>query len=124
MATQPIGQSKPRREMVEVKAPEQYKFSKPGATVEGILISIDQAIVNGKPAMEYMFKLENGERLTCLGTADLDKKITPEHLGHFLTVRYESDDSSFQKAGQNAMKRFKVNVSRNIEPGWEHLKAS
>ena len=115
---------KPRREMVEVKSPEQYKFSRIGAQIEGILISIEPIEVNGKPTKEYMFRLENGERYTCLDTADLTKKIEPEMLGHFLTVRYESDDASFQKAGQSAMKRFKVTASKIPEPGYEHLKAS
>src|ERR1035438_5286137 len=113
MATAPI--NRPRREMVEAKSPEQYKFTKIGATVEGILISIDQTQVNGKPTMEFMFQLENGDRLTCLGTADLDKKIQPVHIGHFMSIRYESDDSSFQKAGQSAMKRFKVMVAKDKE---------
>lgn len=126
MATQamPPQTQKPRREMMEVKAPEQYKFAKVGATLEGILISIEPTIVNDKPTREYMFKLENGDRITCLETADLAKKISPDQLGHFVTIRYESDDASFQKAGQSAMKRFKVTASKTPEQGYEHLKAS
>jgi hypothetical protein len=124
MSTQPVSQQRPRREMQEVKAPEQYKFSKLGATIEGVLTSIDQIEVNSKPTMEYMFTTENGDRITCLGTADLDKKIQPQHLGHFMTIRYESDDASFQKAGQSAMKRFKVLADKNITPGFEHLQAA
>lgn len=115
---------KPRREMVEVKAPEQYKFAKPGSTVEGVLISIDQVPVNGKLTMEYMFQLESGDRLTCLGSADLDKKIHPGYLGHFMSIRYESEDASFQKAGQSPMKIYKVLADKNVAPGFEHLKAA
>jgi hypothetical protein len=124
MATAPATPMKPRREMQEVKAPEQYEFAKLGATLAGVLISIDQVPVNGKTTMEYMFAFENGDRITCLGSADLDKKIQPLHLGHWMEIRYESDDTSFQKPGQSAMKRYKVQVDKNVAPGFEHLKAS
>lgn len=123
MATQPATpiSGKPRREYQEVKAPEQYKFARLGAEIEGVLTSIEPKEVNGKIVKEYMFALDNGERVTCLGTNDLDKKIDPRHLGHGMKVKYEADDSSFQKAGQSAMKVFKVMVDKNIAPGYEHL---
>lgn len=108
----------------EVKAPEQFKFAKQGAELEGILISIEPKPVNDKIAKEYMFVLPNGDRLTCLGTNDLDKKIEPRHLGHFMKIKYETDDTSFQKAGQSAMKVFKVLVDKNVAPGYEHLQAA
>jgi hypothetical protein len=124
MATAPATpiQQKPRRDYQEVKAPAQFKFAKQGDELEGILVSIEPKMVNSKPVNEYMFLLDNGERATCLGMADLDKKIDPmRHLGHALKIRYESDDSSFQKKDQSPMKVFKVLADKNIAAGYEHL---
>ena len=107
-----------RRQMQEVKAPEQFQFTKQGQTASGILLSIEPVPVKGKQAMEYLFQAEGGGRFTCLGTADLDKKINPQQIGHFVEIRYERDDASFQKPGQSAMKVFKVLVSKDKEPGF------
>jgi len=112
MATHPISQQKPRREMVEVKAPELIQFTKPGQAIEGFLRRIEPTLIKGKETLEYLFENEDGFRCTCLGTADLNKKINPNHIGHWLQIRYERDDDSFQKAGQSAMKVFKVLVSK------------
>jgi hypothetical protein len=117
MATAPTTM-KPRREMQEVKAPEQFQFTKPGQTVEGVLISIEPVEIKGKPAIEYLFVRENGDRFTCLGTNDLNKKLHPGQIGHMLAIRYESDDASFQKQGQSPMKVFKVLVGKEKEPGF------
>ena len=120
MATAPVGpqETKPRRQMREVKAPEQFQFTKQGQVLSGVLISIEPVTVKDKPAMEYMFVQENGQRVTCLGTNDLNKKIQPAHIGYMMDIRYERDDTSFQKAGQSAMKIFKVLVSEQKEPGF------
>ena len=108
-----------RREMVEIKAPQQWQFTKQGQQVEGILLSIEPVSVKGKQAMEYLFQTEKGDRFTCLGTADLDKKLHPGLIGHNVEITYETDDTSFQKPGQSAMKVFKVRASREKEPGFE-----
>jgi hypothetical protein len=110
--------------MQEVKAPEQFKFAKQGDTLRGILASIEPKIVQGKTVNEYMFDLERGDRATCLGLADLEKKIQPRHLGRRMEIRYETDDSSFQKPGQSAMKVFKVLVDDKVADGYEHLQAA
>lgn len=117
-AAQTPTQMKPRREMQEVQAPEQFQFTKQGQVLSGVLISIEPVTVKGKPAVEYMLRDEKGERLTFLGTNDLDKKLQPGHIGHWLDIRYERDDASFQKPGQNAMRLFKVLVSKEKEPGF------
>src|SRR5256885_13866505 len=98
--------------MLEVTAPELFQFTKQGQNVEGQLLNIEPATVKGKPAIEYMIQQEDGRRLTFLGTNDLNKKIQPDHIGHWLMIRYERDDSSFQKENQSPMKVFKVMVSR------------
>jgi hypothetical protein len=119
MATAQAGpqETRPRRQMQEVKAPEQFQFTNLGQTVGGKLISIELVTVKDKQAIEYLFEDEGGHRLTCLGTADLNKKIHSGHIEHWLEIRYERDDSSFQKQGQSAMKIFKVLVSKDKEPG-------
>jgi len=121
MATQPATPitNKPRREMAEIKAPDQFQFTKPGQTRQGVLIRIEPTTVKEKSAIEYLFQdPETGDRFTCLGTNDLDKKLHPGLIGHFVQIRYESDDSSFQKPGQNPMKVFKVTASKDREPGF------
>jgi hypothetical protein len=121
MATAPQARPqevRPRREMQEVKAPEQFQFTKQGQIVEGVLLSIEPTEVKGKSALEYMFGRENGERFTCLGTNDLNKKLHPGHIGHWVRIRYATDDSSFQKPGQSAMKVFEIQVAKDKEPGF------
>jgi hypothetical protein len=105
-----------RREMQESKAPEQFQFTKQGQIASGVLLSIEPTLVKGKEALEYLFQAEGGGRFTCLGTNDLNKKLYPGQIGHMIEIRYESDDSSFQKPGQSAMKVFKVLVSKEKEP--------
>src|ERR1700731_1369981 len=97
MATAPATpiSNKPRREMQEVKAPEQFQFTKQGQVAEGVLISIEPTLVKGKEALEYLFQAEGGGRFTCLGTNDLNKKLHPGHIGHTVELRYERDDNSF-----------------------------
>ena len=118
MATRATTPMPPRREMREIKAPEMFKFTKQGQMIAGTLVSIEPATVNGKEAIEYMLQGENGTRLTFLGTNDLNKKIHPGQIGHWMEIRYETDDASFQKAGQSPAKVFKVQVSREKEPGF------
>jgi hypothetical protein len=120
MATAPATPQvvKPRREMQEVKAPEQFQFTKIGQTAGGILISIEPTLVRGKEALEYLFQAEGGGRFTCLGTNDLNKKLHPGHIGHMVEIRYASDDTSFQKPGQSPMKVFSVLVAKEKEAGY------
>lgn len=107
-----------RREMQEVKAPEMFQFTKQGQMISGTLVSIEPTQIKGKEAIEYLFQGENGVRCTCLGTADLNKKIHPGHIGHWGEIRYVSDDNSFTKQGQSAMKVFEVKFSKEKEPGF------
>ena len=117
MATAPATPIR-RREMQEVKAPQQFTFTKQGQTAEGILMQIEPVPVKGKQANEYLFQTDGGGRFTLLGTNDLDKKLHARMIGHFVQIRYETDDDSFTKPGQNAMKVFKVQVSKEKEPGF------
>lgn len=113
-----------RRQMVEATAPEMFKFTKQGQTLSGILLSIeptkltDQKTGEEKDAIEYMIVDEQGKRTTFLGMNDLNKKIVPGYVGHWIDVRYEKDDNSFTKPGQSAAKIFKVLVAKDKEPGF------
>jgi hypothetical protein len=129
--TAPTTLIRPRREMQEVKAPEQFQFNKIGQVLAGVLLAIEPKEVRGKQVPEYLFVEEGGKFYTCLATADLEKKMSiafhqlhSNPLGHTFEIRYEKDDSSFQKADQSAMKVFKVSVSKGIEPGFEYLGAA
>jgi hypothetical protein len=122
MATQAATPMQPRRKMREIKAPEMFKFIKPGQSVQGILINLEPITVrneNGSSeTIEYTFRMENGERLTFLGTNDLNKKMQPDYIGYLHEVRYERDDDSFTKRGQSPAKIFKVLVAEEKEPGF------
>jgi hypothetical protein len=122
MATQPATPMQPRRKMRELKAPEMFKFTKQGQMIEGVLIRLEPVVVKNESGhsetIEYTFRVANGERLTFLGTNDLNKKIQPEYIGYWHEVRYERDDDSFRKPGQSAAKIFKVTVAEEKEPGF------
>lgn len=113
-ATTPM---KPRREMQEVKAPEQFQFSEKARTLDGVLIDIDQVTVKGKDTMQYTLRDERGNRVTFLATYDLQRKIQPLHVGHWLTITYEGEDHSIQTQG-SPLRKFKVLVSKEKEPGF------
>ena len=116
MSSQPTPISR-RREMQEVKAPAQFQFTKHGQIAEGVLLQIEPVAVKGKQANEYMFQADSGARFTLLGTNDIDKKLHAGVIGFYVSITYVNDDNSFTKAGQNAMKIFKVEVAKEREHG-------
>lgn len=128
MATASVGVGpqgvKLRREMQEVRAPEQFSFNEQHRTLSGILLDIDQVMIkpkdgrgDAKLTMQYILQLENGDRSTFLGTYDLTRKIQPSHIGHFMTITYEGEDPTVQTQG-SPLRKFKVQVSREKEPGF------
>lgn len=119
-----------RREMQKVNAPEQFQFSKQGQMLSGVLLAIEPKEVKGKQVPEYLIAGDRGNVYTCLATADLEKKMQMAFhrthgnpLGFWFDIRYTSDDSSFQREGQSAMKIFDVQVGKTREPGYEYLAA-
>ena len=115
MATQPATPINRKREMVEVKASELLQFVKPGQALQGYLRRIEPVIIKGKDALEYLFENDEGFRVTCLGTADLNKKINPKMIDHWLEIRYERDEKlPNQQAEHSDMKIFKVLVSKEV----------
>lgn len=117
MATASTTPIRPRREMQEVKAPEQFQFSDTHRTLEGVYLG-DQAVqVKGKDTIQFMIEDERKQRYTFLATYDLQQKIRPEHIGHWMTIIYEGEDGSIKTQG-SPMKRFKVGVSKEKESGF------
>lgn len=121
MATARAGQPQEvrRRQMQEVKAPDMFQFSDQHRTASGVLIDIDQVTVknNEKPTMQYLFEGDGKRRFTFLGTADLNKKIHPGHIGHWMDITYEGEDTAIKTQG-SPMRKFKVQVSADKEPGF------
>jgi len=117
MVTEPATPIKPRREMQEIRGPEQFQFCDRTPQLAGVLIGISIVTVKGKDATQYMLQGDNEKRYTFLGTYDLDRKIQAAHRGHFLVLTYEGEDHSVQTQG-SPLRRFRVQVSKEKEPGF------
>jgi hypothetical protein len=131
MATAPATPitNKPRQSdgMQEVKEPEFIQWKNQGQEVDGILLLLepieidDKETKEKKTVTEMMFLGEDNQRFRFIAPDDLKKKIWTYHLGRRLQIRYETDDRSNVKQGQNARKVFKVLASVHKIPGFEHL---
>ena len=110
--------------MDEVKEPKFITFGREGlregGSVEGVFLRIDVIEKDGKKLPRLVFaegeihggRFEpTGDRFAFLATYDLAQKILTAHVGHFVAIRYEGEDASIRRGG-NAMKRFRVQVSR------------
>jgi hypothetical protein len=104
-----------RREMHDVEAPAMFQFTTQHHVLGGTLIDISIVVVKGKETTQYMIESEDGHRFTFLATWDLLRKIRPAHVGHFLWIIYEGEDSSVETQG-SPLKKFRVQVSREKEP--------
>jgi len=117
-------------EMIERKAPKFIEFTD-GECVEGVLIALesfekkDEKTGQKKKIVRFVMAegdihddkfLPTGDRLCFLGTAQLIQDLSLADKGHYIQVRYEGKDNNVTKNG-NAMKRFKVFVSRELVPG-------
>jgi hypothetical protein len=94
---------------VEVRAPEQFKFSTPGQKIQGVLVSMASHTVKGKKVLQYTVRKENGDRVTFLATWDLARKIERRALGHPIYVEFVGDHDSIESNGNKA-KVFRVMV--------------
>jgi hypothetical protein len=103
--------------MQEVKAPEMFQFSDQHRTLSGVFIAIAEVTVRGKDTIQYMLQDESGLRFTFLATYDLQRKIQAAHAGHWMTITYEGEDSTVETQG-SPLRKFKVQVSKDKEPGF------
>ena len=127
MATAPAATPKdvkPRREMSERTAPEMFQFNDHDKYMSGVLVHVGKVNVTNKQtgeekeATQYTLENpENGKRVTFLATYDMERKIRPGDVGHFLTVTYEGEDTSIKTQG-SPIKKFRVQVSKELEPGF------
>ena len=132
MSTSTVNRPQPHQEeeWVEVKSPVLWQWTRQGQVFEGTFASIEVENLNDQTTREikhveaYYFDMPSGDRCKIRETADLKQKLTAKLLGYKLRIRYESDNTESQKQGQSAMKVFKVQQSKNITPGYEHLQAA
>jgi hypothetical protein len=104
-------------EMVERKEPEFVKFAA-GEVVAGILLAIDEIAIGDpsranapkKAALKFTVEIEDGKRVSFLGSYDIVSKLQMSDIGHYIIVRYEGEDKAVSRNG-NALKRFSVSVS-------------
>lgn len=89
-----------------------------GETVTGILASIERIAVKDKQVTRYTVQdLESGELVSFLGTYQIDTKIRRGDMGHVVDIRCEGSHPDVKRNG-NAMKMFRVRVSKRTAPGW------
>ena len=100
--------------MQEVNAPEMFQFADANSYIEGKLLDISPVEVKGKQAVQYLIQSPNGDRFTFLGTYDLERKLLPVHIRHWVSVKYEGEDKSIKTQG-SPMRKFKVLVSKEKE---------
>ena len=120
MATKPLTYpesqtTKPKqRQMQEVNAPEMFQFADANSYIEGKLLAISPVEVKGKETTQYLIRTPNGDRFTFLATYDLVRKLGPDAIDHWVTVKYEGEDKSIKTQG-SPMRKFKVLVSKEKE---------
>ena len=109
----------------ERKDPTKYEFGD-GAQLLGVLVNVERVSVRdtatgiGKPATRYTVKdAETGEPVFFFGTYQLDSKLRVSDVGHYVNITCEGADQAAGRNG-NAMKLFKVLISKETAPGWAH----
>ena len=95
--------------MLERKEPRFVQFAV-GEVVNGVLVNMEKVTVNGKIAIRYTVREDDGEFCAFLGTHQLNTKLRPSDRGFYVSIRCEGQDESVQRNG-NPMKLFKVLVS-------------
>ena len=108
---------------IERKDPIKFEFGE-GVRLDGILIKVERVKVRDsrtdlpKDAVRYIVEeSESGEAVFFFGTHQLDGKIRPVDIGHYVRIICEGEDTSVSRNG-NAMKVFKVFISERTAPGW------
>ncbi len=107
----------------ERKDARKIEFAE-GVQVVGILTDVKRIQVKDsktgilKPAVRYTVR-EQGEEEPgfFFGTYQIDEKLSPRDVGHFISVTCKGEDKAVSRNG-NAMKVFAVQVSKEAAPGW------
>lgn len=111
-ATRPdVATRRDGRQMDEVSAPVLFQFQAPKESIAGVLVSIDEVNVKGKPVTQYVLRLDDGKRVQLLATWDLSRKIQREHLGRYIEIVYLGENREVKK-GDNYLREFRVSVEK------------
>lgn len=89
---------------------EQFKFDKPGTTLTGYYVGSQNIIINKKPATRHDFQTKAGERISPLGSYNLDKGLAELELGTMVRVTYVEKK---QTNNGNTVKVFKLEVDED-----------
>jgi hypothetical protein len=113
--------TQPAFNLKERKDPTFVKFAD-GECVEGVFVkkTMQPTKSEGRTNMTARYTVQDittGEMTEFLGTYQINSKLSPRDLGHYIAVRCEGEDKNVTRNG-NSMKIFKVMVSEAIVPGW------
>jgi len=107
---------------IERKEPIKFEFGE-GAVLTGVLTNVERVKVRDsrtdlpKDAVRYAVdEIESGEAVFFFGTHQLNGKLRPSDIGHYVRIVCEGEDRSVSRNG-NAMKIFKVYIAGRA-PGW------
>lgn len=105
------------REMQEIREPQMFQFTEKTPKLEGVYLGAQKVSVKNKETMQHTIQDGEGRRFTFLGTYDLQRKISQGHVGHWMIVAFLGEDSTVHTQG-SALRRFRVSVSKQKEPGF------
>jgi hypothetical protein len=103
---------------MEMETREEPKFIRftTGDVCEGVLVLIEKAIVNKRPAVRYTVRLDDGSEVSFIGTNQINRRLRSGDEGHKVEIVCTGEDPSV-KRGDNCMKLFKVRVSKSRTTG-------
>ena len=106
----------PETGWITLTAPELVKFSKPGETLTGVLLTVERVMIAGKQIQQYT--IQNGEkRYKVLASYDLLQQLTAQHRGCQVRIKYLGEHESVRGGAQNTpMKCFSVQVKGTPSP--------
>lgn len=105
-----IQNTQARPEMVEVEPPRLIQFST-GDCIDGLLVSIERLRLKDGFQLQYTVQEQEGNLVCFWGLTDLNRRLRPEHRGHWVSIRCEGEDTMVGQ-GDNRMKVFRVLVSK------------
>lgn len=94
----------------EVHSPELVQWDKPGETIAGVLLSVGEIAIKGKRVTQYTLQFGD-KRFKFLGTFDLLQKLTRQHTGCKVRIKYLGEDENIRGGANNTpMKVFSVQI--------------
>ena len=103
------------REMQEVREPQEWQFTKETPKLAGVYLGAQKVAVKSTAITQHMIEDGEGHRFTFLGTYDLERKLSPWLVGHWMIVEFEGEDPNVRSYGFR-VHRFRISVSKQKEP--------